>query len=185
MSKIFLKNVRLAFPNLFTATAVAEGKPTYGASFIMERKDPNVAKIEEAMEVIAKAKWGAKASMVLKGMKAGQKLCLRDGDLKAQYEGFEGNMYVSANAQESKRPTVLNKDKSALIESDGVVYSGCYVNASLELWAMDNQYGQRINANLLGVQFADDGDSFGGGGAVADPDDFEDLSVGEEAGDLT
>jgi hypothetical protein len=47
----------------------------------------------------------------------------------------------------------------------------------VELWAQDNQYGKRINASLGGVQFAKDGESFGGGGNVVEADDFDDLSV--------
>jgi hypothetical protein len=41
---------------------------------------------------------------------------------------------------------------------------------------MDNNYGKRINATLLGVQFYRDGDSFVGGG-VASVDDFDVVSV--------
>lgn len=33
-------------------------------------------------------------------------------------------------------------------EADGLVYSGCYVNARIELWAQDNANGKRVNAKL-------------------------------------
>jgi hypothetical protein len=67
-----------------------------------------------------------------------------------------------------------------LSASSGKVYSGCYVNASIELWAQDNKFGKRINATLMGVQFLRDGARLVGGG-VASADDFE--AIPEAAGD--
>ena len=75
------------------------------------------------------------------------------------------------------RPLVIDADKSPLTEQDGKPYSGCYVNASIELWAQDNNYGKRVNASLSGVQFFRDGDAFAGGRA-ADVDDFDDVTAG-------
>ena len=70
----------------------------------------------------------------------------------------------------------MDVDKTPLVAENGKPYSGCFVNASLELWAQDNNYGKRVNATLMGVQFYKDGDSFSGGG-VASEDDFDDLSI--------
>jgi hypothetical protein len=72
---------------------------------------------------------------------------------------------------------VVDRDRTPLTASDGKPYAGCFVNAVVELWAQDNQYGKRINASLGGVQFAADGDAFGGGGVRTEADDFDDLSV--------
>ena len=58
------------------------------------------------------------------------------------------------------------------------------MNVSLELWAQDNNYGKRVNATLMGVQFFRDGDAFAGGG-VASEEDFDDVSSGATADDLT
>ena len=134
---------------------------------------------------VAKEKWGTKADQVFKQMKAGDKLCLHDGDTKAQYEGFEGMMFVSSRTK--TRPLTLGggpNKKDPVVESDGVLYSGCYVNAVIELWAQDNQFGKRINAQLGGVQFYRDGDAFSGGGSAADEDDFEDLGDQGDDADL-
>lgn len=172
--KFKLQNVRAAFLQVFTAKAVnGEGDPAFGCSFLLAPTDPQVKALEAACLQVAKEKWGAKADQVFKQMKAGDKLCLHDGDTKAQYEGFEGMMFVSTRTK--TRPLTLNRDKSPVTESDGVLYSGCYVNASIELWAQDNQFGKRINAQLGGVQFVRDGDAFSGGGSAADEDDFDDL----------
>ena len=79
-------------------------------------------------------------------------------------------MFISARSK--SRPTVVDRDKTPLTEQDGRPYGGCFVNAIVELWAQDNQFGKRINATLAGVQFLKDGDAFGGS-RPADPDEFE------------
>jgi len=173
--KIKLNNVRLSFAQLFEAKTVnGEGKPAYSASFLIDPKDPQIAAVNAATETVAKDKWGAKADATLKAMRAADKTCLHSGDLKSNYDGFEGMLYISS--RNAMRPLVIDVDKTPLVESDGKPYSGCYVNASVELWAQDNNYGKRINATLMGVQYFKDGESFSGGG-VASEDDFDDLTA--------
>lgn len=180
--KLKLNNVRLAFPVLFEAKTVnGEGKPAFSASFLIDPSDPRIKVLNEAVEQIAKEKWGAKADAVLKQMRAQDKVCLHDGDLKANYDGFPGTLYVSARS--ATRPLIIDKDRSPLAEADGKPYAGCYVNASIELWAQDNNYGKRVNAGLRGVQFLRDGDAFAGGGAASE-DEFDDITEGAAAADL-
>ena len=181
--KLKLTNVRLAFPVLFEAKTVnGEGKPAFSASFRIDPADPQVKALNQAIEAVAKEKWGAKADAILKQMRATDKVALHDGDLKSNYDGFPGNLYVSARS--STRPLVIDKDKSPLTEQDGKPYAGCYVNASVELWPQDNNYGKRVNASLRGVQFLRDGDAFAGG-APASEDEFDDVSAGADAEALT
>lgn len=180
--KLVLKNVRLAFPELFEAKQVnGEGKPSFSASFLIEKGDKQNSAVEAAIVEVAKAKWGAKADAILKQMKAQDKTALHDGDLKSQYAGFEGMNYVSA--RNPVRPLVIDRDKTPLAEQDGKPYAGCYVNVSLELWAQDNNFGKRVNASLGGVQFVRDGDRFAGGSS-ADESDFDELADGADADDL-
>jgi len=177
--KLKLTNVRLAFPALFEAQTVnGEGKPAFSGSFLIEPTDAQIKTINAGIEQVARDKWGAKADAILKQMRATDKVALHDGDLKSQYAGYAGMQYVSARS--ATRPLVIDRDKSPLTEQDGKPYAGCYVNASIELWAQDNNYGKRVNASLGGVQFLKDGDAFVGGGA-ADPDEFEDLAEGADA----
>lgn len=180
--KIKLQNVRLSFPHLFQAQANADGgQAKFNASFLIPKSDKQIKMIEDAIVAVAKEKWGAKADAVLKQLRASDKVALHDGDTKAQYAGYEGCMFISAS--NATRPLVLDRDKSPLTEEDGKPYSGCYVNATVEIWAQDNSYGKRINAGLGGVQFAKDGDRFGGG-TSADESDFEELEAGADADDL-
>lgn len=180
--KVKLENVRLAFPALFEAKTVnGEGEPAYSAAFIMSPKHPAVVKMREALETVGKDKWGAKWPDVKKSMEKADKMCLHDGDSKSEYAGYEGNLFVSS--RNMSRPLVLDRDKSPLNRADGRPYAGCYVNASIELWAQDNSYGKRINASLRGVQFYKDGDAFAGGGAASD-DEFDDVEEEATADDL-
>lgn len=173
--KIKLNAVRLSFPQLFEAKTVnGEGKPAFSAAFLVDPKSPQVSVINNAINAVATEKWGAKAEAVLKTIRAADKTCLHSGDLKSNYDGFEGMLYVSA--RNAIKPLVIDTNRSPLTEQDGKPYAGCYVNVSLELWAQDNNYGKRVNATLMGVQFFKDGESFAGGG-VASEDDFDDLSI--------
>ena len=149
IEKIVLTNVRISFPALFE-TATFKGRDTkkYGATFLIAKDDPQVLTIKEA---ISKAMKDAKVTV------AQDKTCLQDGDMKG-YDGYAGHMTLRAS--NPRRPNVVNRDKKPLTADDNVIYAGCYVNASISLWVQNNDYGKRVNANLLGVQFAGDGQSF-------------------------
>lgn len=180
--KIKLQNVRIAFPQLFEAKTVnGEGEPAFSAAFLMAPDHPAVAELEKAFDIVGKEKWGAKWPQVKKELTAKDRLALHDGDTKADYAGFEGNMFISS--RNKTRPLAIDRDKSPLTAADGRPYAGCYVHASIELWCQDNNYGKRINASLRGVQFYKDGDAFAGGGAASE-DEFEDIEEGAMADDL-
>lgn len=181
--KVKLNNVRIAFCDaLFVAKQVqGQGDPAFSSSFLFPPDHPCVKDVNVAIDAVAREKWGAKATTILAQMRATDKVCLHSGDLKADYEGYAGNLFISA--RNKTRPLVIDRDKSPLTQDDGKPYGGCYVNASIELWAQDNQFGKRVNASLSGVQFDHDGDSFSGG-RPADPDEFDDMSQGADAADL-
>jgi hypothetical protein len=182
MAKVKLKNVRLAFPVLWEPKAVNPGdKPAFSASFLFAPDHPAVKEIERAIDEVAKEKWADKAPAILTALRKADKTCLHEGDLKSQYAGYSGNMFVSARA--FTRPLVIDADTTPLVESDGRPYAGCYVNCVLELYAQDNAYGKRVNATLSGVQYYREGEAFSGGRA-ASVDDFEDVTDGASADDL-
>lgn len=184
IGRILLKDCRLAFPNLFEPTTVAgEGKPRYSATFLLPADHPQLDEIKKKIDAIAKEKWREKAGATLSGLYKTGKVALHDGDEKAQYDGFPGNMFIAAASQENAPPTVVDQLRAPLGAKSGKPYAGCYVNASLEFWAQDNQWGKRINCTLRGVQFFKDGDSFSAG-RPADADEFEDVAEGADAGDF-
>ncbi len=183
--RILIRDVRLAFPSIWKASAPkGGGEEAFSASFLMPKNHKAVAELKAAFKKLAHEKWGAKADAVLKALEAADKTALHDGDRKSEYEGFEGMLYISARSK--VRPGVFDQQRNELTQQDGKPYSGCYVNANLELWAQDNSFGKRINAQLRGVQFFRDGDAFAGGGSAASSEEFDEIGVSEgEDDDLT
>lgn len=179
--KVKIQNVRLAFPNLFKAKAIGDGEPRFSAAFVIEPGSANAKALDAAVDAVAKEKWKDKAAGILKELRGKGRVCFKhealskDGEV---YDGFEG--MHSLNASNAARPLIIGADKNPLTEADGKPYAGCYVNVSLEVWAQDNSFGKRVNATLKGVQFARDGDAFGGG-APASPDDFDAIEEGASA----
>lgn len=184
IGRIMLKDVRLAFPKLFRAEQVnGQGDPKFGATLILGPDHPQLEELRKIQEAVAKDKWKEKAAGIVKVLDKQDHMALHDGDIKTQYDGFPGNFYLSANAQESAPPTVVDQARNKLAENSGKPYAGCYVNASVEIWAQDNKFGQRINTTLRGVQFLRDGDAFSAG-RPADADEFEEVTDGADAGDF-
>ena len=165
-----LKNVRLSFPSLFK-TEVYAGEDTgkYAATFLIPKSDTKtVTAIEQACKAALVEKYGE--GKIPKGFK----MPLVDGDEK-EYQGYEGQMTIKATTK--KRPTLVNRDKTPIVEEDGILYGGCYVNASIDVWVMDNSYGKKVLASLNAIQFVKDGEAFGNASNGAD--DFEDLDDDE------
>ena len=158
IGKIKLTNVRLSFPQLFRAKAFkADQEPSFNACFILNKEDDKeqILEVRKVMTAVAHDKWG-------NNIPKGVKLCLRDGAEpgKEDVDGYGPEvMFISASSR--KRIPVVDRDLTPLSEEDGKPYAGCYVNVSLRLWAQDNEFGKRVNAQLQAVQFALDGDAFG------------------------
>ena len=180
-----IRNARLAFANLFQPQKSNEGNLTFNGSFILSPKDPQIKELEKAMLDVAVAKWGDKGQKVLANLVKQKRVFLKDGNDNTNkegdpYAGFEDMVYFTANSK--TRPSLVGRDKEELQQSDGKLYSGCYVIVSIEIWAQDNDHGQRINAGLRWVQFFKDGDAFAGGTPVTE-EEFDDLSDGAEDDD--
>lgn len=151
--QLVLSNVRLSFPAIFTAKSVNDGEPRFHANFLLDKeKDAKlIAKIASSINGLIKSN--------LEGKKLSpDKVCLRDGDDK-EYEGYEGCMFLAA--ANKKRPQVIDRDNSPLVESDDRPAAGDYVDTVVRLWAQDNKYGKRINASLELVRFRKEGERFG------------------------
>lgn len=177
--KLLLKNVRLAFNDLYEPTQInGQGKAKYRATLLVEKNSQTHKDIEAAIKKVATEKWGAKAESVLASIRNNNmRFNVQDGDL-SEYDGFAGNVAVKASSE--TKPTVIDRARNPVSQSSGIIYSGCYVNASISFFAYDNQ-GKGISASLGGIQFLKDGEAFAGG-RPADINEFEDLSS-EDLGD--
>lgn len=179
--QVNLTNVRISFPDLFTAKAFKDNpKKSYGAAFLIPNGSKQQAAIDKVVMELATEAWKTKAEKTVSQLKNDTKACCwYDGDLK-EFDGYEGHQILTAKRGEEKgRPTVVDRKGSPLTESDAVIYGGCYVNAKVDIWIQDNEFGKGIRAVLLGVQFVKDGDSFGA--SVPKTVEFEALEDEEES----
>lgn len=174
MSKIVLKEVRLSFPSLW-ATETYNGTDTgkYACTLLIPKDSKQGKDLAKAVSSAAEEKFG-------KPLPKSIKYALKDGD-SVEYDGYAGMWAIKANTK--KRPVVIDQRKTPVTEDDNVIYAGCFVNASIEVYAMDNQYGKRVGCQLNGIQFVKDGDSFGGGGNAMDDFDAIESEDSDDADD--
>jgi hypothetical protein len=173
--KIKLKDVRLTFPslwelNFFNKSETDIKKGNYEATFLIDKSAQRDI-IETVQNGINKL-----INDELSGTKiSSDRRCLRDGDEK-DYDGYSGCMSLKSSTKH--KPIIIDERKNPLTENNGKIYSGCYVNAIIELWAQNKAQGdggKRINARLLGVQFSRNGMPLLSS-STASADDFDDVS---------
>ena len=180
--RVTLRDVRLSFiDSLFVAEYFDESdasdpkkKKSYRATALInpETQSDQVDAIKAAMKKCAEAEWGK--VKIPKGVV----FCLKDGN-KKDYDGYEDMLYIGAG--NTIKPHVVARDgKTPLGEEEGVIYAGCQVNFSFRLWAQNNQWGKKVNAALIGVQFVSDGDAFG-----AEQPDVTDVFEDESGNETT
>lgn len=181
--EVMLKDVRIAFPAIAEKQAIGDGEPAYGAKFIIVPSSPIVKVLDDGMLAVAKEKWKEKGEQIFNFLKEEKKVAFLHGPYVNKktgvpYLGFE-NMFSLGSRNASTQPTVFDRYGKAVVgkeEIKALIYSGCYVNAKIQLWAQDNSYGRRINASLLGVMFCKDGDAFGGS-TPARAEDFAGMAA--------
>ena len=167
---MLIKNVRMSFPSIYKPTAFKKGQTEkYSVTLIVPPGDAQMDLINQEMTRVALAKWGDANGNLPPGLLENlmQKPCVRKNETKrakdgGSMDGFEPGGHFF-NASNSLPPTTIDQYGNPAAEGSGVIYAGCYVNAVIEFWAQDNEFGKRINASLGGVQFAGDGAAFGGG----------------------
>jgi hypothetical protein len=173
-SKMKLTNVRLSFPSVFKK-AFFDGKETkFEATLLMDKDDQadQIKKVNDMVDEFLLDKFGK--GKVPKGIK---RTVLIDGDEK-DYDGYENQTAMKAGS--TSRVTLIDRDKTPILEEDNVLYAGCYVNAIVSLWYSDHaKGGKQVLGNLHGIQFVRDGESFGADTA-ASVDEFDEVEGEDE-----
>jgi len=191
LGRVTLLGVRLSFADIWKPKTLkrddgSESDPKFSANFLIPKEGDLMAVYKGKKMPIMKALKAAKMDAIGKklGAEKAQELkirannyCCKDGD-EENYYGYAGQYYVSTN--NSKKPVIKGRDKRNLSEQDGIVYSGCYVNAIVTLWYQPagtkggNAVPHAVYGSLEAVQFVRKGEAFGAPGV--DDDDFEDLT---------
>jgi len=149
---IIIKEARCSFPQLYSKQLNDGQEFNPGITLVLEAKK-HADKIAEVKAAInATINNNPKLKKAKENEKLGpDRLCLRKAtDDQTKY--LEGNIILKAG--NPRPPLVLFPDgKTTMHEDNNAIYSGCYVNAKIEIWGQDNNYGKRINAKLIAVQF--------------------------------
>ena len=193
-TEVLLKGVRLSYAHVYKPQEQENDdgskRYTYSTVCIISKDDEDqIFAIEDAIDAAKEAKWGDKKNWPK--LKA-DRICLKDGDEEDKDEYID-SMIIRASSSEDNPPQVIKnvRDEDGKWEESRPggprsVYSGCYANVLIRLWAQDNKYGKRVNASLEVVQFAKKGEAFGRG--PVDPndrfgDELEDDSGGMDDDD--
>ena len=180
MAVISLTNVVLSFPKLVEAASNKDfpsaGKK-FAADFILPQSHPDYARFMAEVMKDATEKWKEHTSNVLNQINNDRRLrCFGNGTEKIKkdtfkpYEGYEGNMFISASANEDRPPVIVRPEDGKEISNTNTMerlaaarklYGGCRVNVAVRPWIQDNQFGRAVRCELVAVQFAGDGTPFG------------------------
>lgn len=188
-NEIRIDDVRLSYPHLWKPYAGGKnddgqpGKEKYSCKGLIDLKTrkEDILKIRNAARAFSASQLKDKNG---KGIVVpDEKLFIRNGSGSGKPEQ-EGMWIISAS--EDTPPTVLGRGNVALTEKDGIIFAGCRVSLLIRMWAQDNKFGKRINANLLLVRFMAKDEPFSQAGARPDAkevfSDFEDDDA--DGGDL-
>ena len=181
---IHLSNVRVSHLYCFEpyvgkpTPQIPNPKPVYKADFLLPPTHPDLVRVAAVVEAVGAAKqWKAAQGVQLswaqvkEQLKAQDKMCLHRGDVTAAGQPeYAGMFFVKGNNY--KPFSIFDGDRSILTAKDGRPYSGCYVNAIIDIYAQDNQFGRRINATITGIQYLSKGDAFGAGPPPAKAEEF-------------
>ncbi len=150
--------VRASYPHLDKPWAKNEGDNAKFSITGLGDKDTHDAAKSALVEIINKLCLEKKF-----GKLGSDKKFIRNGDDAGGEENE--NMWVIKASENPKRPPKLRSRNGSTIspsEVEAIIYPGCYVNILIRPWAQDSkEWGKRINANLIAVQFWEDGERFG------------------------
>jgi len=144
---------------------------------LLPKKLPAKPELEKICLNLCNEKWNKKGPAVYKAIQMTGKIFFRNGDTKPDYDGFPGTYFISSRSK--VRPTFFDQFKQPLTEESGLLYSGCYVNVTLEAYAY-TKGNNGLGCRLRGVQLLRAGEAFGGGGPPAGDDEFDEIDAPEE-----
>jgi hypothetical protein len=159
MSKhLIIKEARCSFPQLY-GSRVEDGEHFGPGIVLVLEKEKHKGVIEQIKALMREAI--AENPKLSAQPPKGDKLCLRRPD-RDELNYLEGNLILRAG--NPNPPVVLYPDgKTIMTEATNKIYSGCYVNAKVEIWGQVNKFGKRVNAKLIAVQYVPkDAPSFDG-----------------------
>lgn len=176
-----------SFPHIFKQTVSKndDGDDIYEIQFLIPKKQrADVKAIHEAINKVAKAKWGDKYRSVRNP--------LRDGDAEADELAEDGSTrgekyperigHYFFNARSKKPVAVVDRDRDPIVDHEAV-YGGCRGVLNVTFYPYITKGNQGVGVGLNGVQKVADGESFGGAGKPSVESMFDMLDDVEDYGD--
>ena len=185
--KVMLRNVRLSYEHIFTPSALDDSQePKYSATFIIPKDHADLPALRRALVEAGAEKFPTAFNG--KAWPTGYTNALKDGDKDVNGNGeilsqnnpeYAGCYVFKASAAATRRPLTIGRKKEAITEADGIIYSGCYVNASVAVAGYEfGKIKKGVTAYLNGVQFVADGERFGSD-AMSDFDELDAADGGD------
>jgi hypothetical protein len=84
-------------------------------------------------------------------------LCIKDGDT-SDYSSNHGYWVLKGNNNRQIPCLNLHKQPLTPTELEEDIKQGAKVNIAVSLWYQDNEYGNRVNCNILAVQLVEKSD---------------------------
>ena len=158
--RIQLKNVRLSYANVWEPRAMNEGQPPkYSAALLMDPNTKEGKKNLEALDDAITKVYEEAIPTKFEGKRpTNWRYPVYEGD-EEKGEAYEGMMYV--NAKSNTRPGIVDRRADPILDQSEV-YSGCYANVSVTLYAYNNAGNKGVGVGLGNIQKLKDGESLGG-----------------------
>lgn len=178
---LMLKEVRIALSNLDVAKPFKQTPPRFSATFQIDKDSPQAQLLEQTIQDVAEAEWPGKGKKKVEEFRnSKQQFCVQDGD-DSDFEPAHGTWRLTAHRNEKHgRPEARTRKNTPA--KPGEIYDGCYVNASVDIWAQSGE-NPGLRCGLVGVQFVKDGDAFGGA-RRGDENLFAPLDVEDDEDDI-
>ena len=173
-TKVITGKCRASFVHLFEPHSTNGSEPKYSVSLIIPKSDKETiskiqAAVDEAIQSGITSKWGGKRPPNLKTP-------LRDGDVDRDSDAAYADSYF-INCTSNERPGVVDR-KRVTITDPTVIYSGCYIRASINIYPFNTNGNRGVGAGLGNVQFWEDGEPLNG--RVRAEDEFDALDADDE-----
>lgn len=156
---------RLSYANIWEARQSMEGdKMQYSCCLLIPKTDTaTIQRLQKLMTKIESeattTKWGGK-----KPASYAHPL-LRDGDTdptKGGDSNYAGCYFLNAKANADHPPKIIDARCNPVMDRDEV-YSGCYANVKVSIYAYNNPKGGKgLSAGLVAIQKTKDGARLGG-----------------------
>ena len=172
---ILLENGRFSYTYVYKPYRNEDGNQSYTTHWVFPENHPQTAALFALIRKVAVEKWKDKADEVLAALKGQDRLCVHRGNVsKPGIAVYKDQLYISASRKfEDGPPRIADEIRNEITIASGKVYSGARGNVIVRLWAQDNKWAKRINAELQGIQHVAHDEKLSSGGRLAALDEFQ------------